>query len=161
MKLQMEVTTLPSSGAWRKTYRVLRKSVKVWNKFKTRKVKAYSIFPDKDYKLSIYTKSSGWPNEEQYFCIYNYYHNCTKAHERVSKPQLVMETPEESPKSRPVGALLGFTDVRDQITFRIEAKHLPCKACNTFWMYAVLVECLDNGDEEAVYEIEVPFVLKR
>ena len=154
MKLQMEVTTMP--------YRVLRKSVKVWNKFKTRKVKAYSIFPDKDYKLSIYTNTSNRINEEWYFCIYNYYHNCTKAHEeRVNKPQLVMESPEESSQSKPVGAMFGFTDVDDQITFRIEAKHLPCKACNTFWLYAVLAEYFDNGDEEGVYEIEVPFVLKR
>ena len=143
-------------------YRVLRKSVKVWNKFKTRKVKAYSIFPDKDYKLSIYTNTSNRINEEWYFCIYNYYHNCTKAHEeRVNKPQLVMESPEESSQSKPVGAMFGFTDVDDQITFRIEAKHLPCKACNTFWLYAVLAEYFDNGDEEGVYEIEVPFVLKR
>ena len=140
----------------------------VWNRQKTRKVRAYLILPNVSYnlKMLVYGSPEGWSDKTFFQVDEKYYdERCSNDHDaRLCKPRLVMETPTVGAVSEENNEyaieLPNWNWDQEIITFYFDTKHVSCESCNVICLMVKIEDYYsDNFQEYDVIYKEILFAL--
>ena len=139
----------------------------VWNRSKTRKVRAYSILPNVSYNLTVFVyEDRDSASDKTFFKLYDQYDidPCTNLHEtRLCKPRLVMTTTTNGSVSKEIGCAIEFPDWNwlhtEIVTFCIDTNHVSCEFCNVFCLEGSFVTYYVDGQVSEEYDKQLLFAL--